>query len=67
MGTIEPNLESLIYPPAEELSEISVRIALEVTVPPRQREVPRDWRARDQWRCVDRLKSQKIPGVLVGS
>ena len=66
MGTIEPNLEPLIYPPAEELSKIPVGMALELTVPPRQMEVPRHWRARDQWRCVDRLKSQEIPGVLVG-
>ena len=33
MGTIEPNLEPLIYPPAEELSKIPVRMTLEVMVP----------------------------------
>ena len=67
MGTIEPNFKPLIYSPAEELSEIPVRTTLEVTVPPQQWEVPRDWRARNQWGCVDRLKSQEILGVLVSS
>ena len=40
MGTIEPNLKTLIYPPAEELSEILVWMTMEVTVPPQQWKFP---------------------------
>ena len=65
METIEPNLKHLIYPPAEELSEILVWMTL--AVPPRQWEVPRDWRTQNQQGCVDCLKSQEIPSVLVSS